>query len=320
MARIPTGLCWSRHLTDPLQPYKGCQSGGGKQMHLSIEGWKQEEGGLHRGDKLKCGVYLPAKVSWTANCLAWLPRYKHHTVWMLLSHFPFLKHAFNKHIIHFLCWEEQHTYPLCIKWKYIGEHYQSRIMTSVLNQSQMDTQLSSSHAKQEAYWAELHRANESLRGDLPAGLEPTPLGTERSVVSSMPPNEMHRVIWLTICILLQASRACDGDARPDMKMSCRSTFNSSPKRRHVLPPVCSWWGIFHYMIKNGHIKLCSAWCLCLESWRWWMQHSTMKTNLQHAIINFFWKAGTHWSLYQQSYEHSAKQSFREIHLNRSTKC
>lgn len=88
---------------------------------------------------------------------------------MLLSHFPFLKHAFNKHIIHFLCWEEQHTYPLCIKWKYIGEHYQSRIMTTVLNQSQMDTQLSSSHAKQEAYWAELHRANESLRGTYPLG-------------------------------------------------------------------------------------------------------------------------------------------------------
>ena len=68
------------------------------------------------------------------------------------------------------------------------------IVTTVLNQSQMDTQLSSSRAKQEAYWAELQRANESLREDLPAGLEPTPLGTERSVVSSMPPNEMHRVI------------------------------------------------------------------------------------------------------------------------------
>lgn len=65
MARIPTGLCWSRHLTDPLQPYKGCQSGGGKQMHLSIEGRKQEEGGLHRGDKFKGNaafIYLPKSV------------------------------------------------------------------------------------------------------------------------------------------------------------------------------------------------------------------------------------------------------------------
>lgn len=65
MARIPTGLCWSRHLTDPLQPYKGCQSGGGKQMHLSIEGRKQGEGGLHRGDKFKGNaafIYLPKSV------------------------------------------------------------------------------------------------------------------------------------------------------------------------------------------------------------------------------------------------------------------
>lgn len=30
MARIPTGLCWSRHLTDPHQPYKGCQGNGGE--------------------------------------------------------------------------------------------------------------------------------------------------------------------------------------------------------------------------------------------------------------------------------------------------
>lgn len=53
--------------------------------------------------------------------------------------------------------------------------------------------LPSQWAKQEAYWAEEQRANESLQEDLPAGLEPAPLGTERSVVSSMPPNEMHRV-------------------------------------------------------------------------------------------------------------------------------
>lgn len=29
MAWIVTGLCWSRHLTDPLWPYKGCQGSGG---------------------------------------------------------------------------------------------------------------------------------------------------------------------------------------------------------------------------------------------------------------------------------------------------
>ncbi len=85
--------------------------------------------------------------------------------------------------------------PFACSENIVGQrHYQSMIVTTVLNQSQMDTQLSSSRAKQEAYWAELQRANESLREDLPAGLEPTPLGTERSVVSSMPPNEMHRVI------------------------------------------------------------------------------------------------------------------------------
>lgn len=73
-------------------------------------------------------------------------------------------------------------------------HNRSATVITVPNQSQMDTQLSNSRAKQEVYWTALQRANESLREDLPAGLEPTPLGTERSVVSSMPPNEMHRVI------------------------------------------------------------------------------------------------------------------------------
>ena len=38
-------------LLTPLQPYKGCQSSGGKQMHLSIEGRKQGQGELHGGDK-----------------------------------------------------------------------------------------------------------------------------------------------------------------------------------------------------------------------------------------------------------------------------
>lgn len=121
-------------------------------------------------------------------------------------------------------------FPLTCSGNIVEERqYQSMIVTIGLNQSQMETRLSSLCAKQDAYWAELQRANESLREDLPAGLEPTPLGTERSVVSSMPPNEMHRVIWLTICILLQTSRACDGDARPDMKMSCRSVVEKTQK-------------------------------------------------------------------------------------------
>lgn len=113
----------------------------------------------------------------------------------------------------------QNKNPLDAKWKYIGAHYQARIMTTDLNQSHIDTQLSSPHAKWEAYWTQLQRANESLREDLPTGLEPTPLGIERSVVSSMPPNEMHTVIQLTICILLRTSIACDGNARTDMKKS-----------------------------------------------------------------------------------------------------
>lgn len=110
--------------------------------------------------------------------------------------------------------------PLGTEWKYIGEHYQAGIMTTDLNQSDIDAQPTSPHAKWEAYWTELQRANESLREDLPTGLEPTPLGTERSVVSSMPPNEMHTVIQLTICIELRTSVACDGNARIDMKKSC----------------------------------------------------------------------------------------------------
>lgn len=60
MAQIPTGLCWSRHLADPLQPYKVCQG-----MHLSIEGRKQEARRLQRGDKFKGNAaffYLPKSV------------------------------------------------------------------------------------------------------------------------------------------------------------------------------------------------------------------------------------------------------------------
>lgn len=91
-------------------------------------------------------------------------------------------------------------------------------MTTGLNQLHIDTQLSSSHAKWEAYWTKLQRAYESLQEDLPTGLGPTPLGTEKSVVSSMPPNEMQHID--TINHLHASSMACDGNARRDMKKSC----------------------------------------------------------------------------------------------------
>lgn len=117
MARIPTGLCWSRHLTDPLQPYKGCQSGRGKQMHLSIEGRKQEKGGLHRGDKFKRNatfICLPKSV----GLLIASPGYQG---WFQAQTPHCVNAAFDTHIIHFLCWEEQHMYSLCIKKKIYRE-------------------------------------------------------------------------------------------------------------------------------------------------------------------------------------------------------
>lgn len=154
-------------------------------------------GYIRRGDKFKGNaafIYLPKSVGQLNASPGYTQvgfKHKNHTVWMLLSHSPSLTHAFNKHVIHFLCWEEKHFFPFACSENIIGQrHYQSMIVTTVLNQSQMDTQLSSSRAKQEVYWAELQRANESLREDLRAGLEPTPLGTERSMVSNMPPNEM----------------------------------------------------------------------------------------------------------------------------------
>lgn len=140
---------------------------------------------------------------------------------------------------------------LCMQWK-DSQTNQSVVLTTVFSQSQIDMLLSSSFAKQEACWAELQRANESLQKDLPAGLEPAPLGTERSVVSSMPPNKMHRVIWLTICIFLQASRACDGDGRPDMKMSCSSIFTVHERVERALPGSL-WWGNFQYVIKESNL-------------------------------------------------------------------
>ncbi len=196
------------------------------------------------------------KGSRTANCLAWSPRLVWSTNSTLCECCWAVSHFSNMHLTSISNISSARRSKMCIafcmQWIYAWErHSQSAIVTTVLNQSQMDTPLSSPCAKQEAYWAELQRANESLREDLPAGLEPTPLGTERSVVSSMPPNEMHRVIRLTICILLQASRACDGDARPDMKMSCRSIFNSAQKGGVCTGQRPHGGEIFNIWLKTG---------------------------------------------------------------------
>lgn len=76
-------------------------------------------------------------------------------------------------------------------------------------------------------------------------------------------------------------------ARPDLKMSCRSIFNISWKGGLCFHQCPRDGDFFQYMMKNCHIKLCSAWCLlCSVSWRWRMQHYTLKIHLQHAIINF----------------------------------
>lgn len=193
-------------------------------MHLSIDGRKQKGGGVtQRWQGNAAFIYLPKSVeqltTWPGY--AFLGQTPHCECFWAVSHFQTCIQAYYTS----LYWEANTCIPFTCS-ENIVRHYQSLIVTTALNQSQMDTQLSSSRAKQEAYWAELQRANESLWEDLPAGLKPTPLGTERSVVSSMPPNEMHRVIWLTICIPLQASRECAGDARPDMEMSCRSIFTA----------------------------------------------------------------------------------------------
>lgn len=211
MARIPTGLCWSRHLTDSLQPYKACQgSGGGAQMHLSIEGRKQEEGGPQRGDTFQWNtvfIYLPksfGQLITSPGC----PFQTHSTHRVSAAElFPSSQTLILTSITYISSIGRRDEWiPFARSGNRVRQRpRQSTTVTTVLNQSQMDTQLSSPRAKSEAYWAELQRAHESLWEDSPAGLEPSPLGTERSVVSSMPPNEMHRVIWLTICILLQAT-------------------------------------------------------------------------------------------------------------------
>lgn len=258
MARIPTGLCWSRHLTDPLQPYKVYQGSGGKQMHLSIQGRKQEA----RCDKFKGNtafIYLPKSVGQLTAlpCYPFLGQTLHGVNAAEL--FPHLSNMHLTSVQYISSAERSNTcIPFACSENTVRQrYYQSMIVTTALNQSQMDMQLSSSRAKQEAYWAELQRANESLWEDLPTGLDFVPLGTERSVVSSMPPNEMHRVIWLTICILLQASRACAGDSRPDIKMSCRSIFTAH-KREACAPTSVLVVGNVQYMIKDSNIKLCSA--------------------------------------------------------------
>lgn len=157
--------------------------------------------------------------------------------------------------MNFLCWEETCVLFACNENIISPTCYQSVIMTVISKQSQIEIHASSPCAKQEAYWTELQRANESLREDLPAGLEPALLGTERSVVSSMPPNEMHRVIWLTICIFLRASRACDGDARPDMRMSSRSVFTAHKR----VSSVSSWWGNDKIYELRGKPPTCCLW-------------------------------------------------------------
>lgn len=61
MAGIPPGFCWPRHLAGSLQPYKYWE----KQMHLSIEGRKLEEGGWDGGVSLKGNtvfIYLPKRI------------------------------------------------------------------------------------------------------------------------------------------------------------------------------------------------------------------------------------------------------------------
>lgn len=60
--QMPTGLCLSRHLPEPLQPYKGRLNRRGKQMHLSIEARKHEAGRLLEGEEFKgkpAFIYLP---------------------------------------------------------------------------------------------------------------------------------------------------------------------------------------------------------------------------------------------------------------------
>lgn len=74
--QMPAGLCLSRHLPDPLQPYKGCLNRRGKQMHLSIEAWKHEAGRLLKGEEFKGNlpfIYLPK----TAGQLTTLISHRH---------------------------------------------------------------------------------------------------------------------------------------------------------------------------------------------------------------------------------------------------
>lgn len=80
-------------------------AGGGEQMHLSIEGRKQEEGGPHRGDKFKGNtafIYLPKSFGQLIASPG-DPGWFQAQTQRCLSHFPSPKHALNKHIIHFLC-------------------------------------------------------------------------------------------------------------------------------------------------------------------------------------------------------------------------
>lgn len=61
------GLGILQTLSSLIRPARGVR--GGKQMHLSVEGRKQDEAVLHRGDKFKGNAtfLFSARVSWTAN-------------------------------------------------------------------------------------------------------------------------------------------------------------------------------------------------------------------------------------------------------------
>lgn len=78
--QMPTGLCLSRHLPDPLQPYKGCLNRRGKQMHLSIEARKHEAGRLLKGEEFKRNppfIYLPKTAGRLTASISHQRRFKH---------------------------------------------------------------------------------------------------------------------------------------------------------------------------------------------------------------------------------------------------
>lgn len=80
--QMPTGLCSSRHLPDPLQPYKGFLNRRGKQMHLSIEARKHEAGWLLKGEEFKGNppfIYLPKTAGQLTASISHQHGFKHKT-------------------------------------------------------------------------------------------------------------------------------------------------------------------------------------------------------------------------------------------------